>query len=446
MVRLSFCRILVTLACLVPLPAAGQAPLTLDHAVQTALAQNASLRAARAGVDDAAAQVAQARSGFYPRLSVIESWQRGDQPVFVFSSLLSARQFAAKNFAIDALNHPDPIGFFRTTVGVEQLLFDGGRQRSATTIAELRRTIADASTSEAAGAVAIATTQAFARAVTSDAARRAAEAGITAAREDLARAERRRDAGLATDADVLALAVHAAELQQRAIQAAGEAAVARAELNRLMGAPIGAPNELVVPATTGSDDVGVDADVTLLLAEAEARRPELKRAADSQQIAAAARQQARSVLVPQVAAQGVVEVAGTRFADRASSWIVGGELRWTFSTGGAELAAIKGAAASIARTRAEADDARAAVHVDVITALRRVEAARARYAVGRATVEQAHESQRIIRDRFEAGIAPVNDVLRASTATLDAEASSVSALADSMVAGAMLRRALGRIP
>jgi outer membrane protein TolC len=446
MVRRSICRILVTVASLMPLPAAGQGPLTLDGAVHAALARNASLRAARAGVDDATAQVAQARSGFYPRLSVTESWQRGDQPVFVFSSLLSAREFAAKNFAIDALNHPDPIGFFHTTVGVEQLLFDGGRQRSATTIATLRRTIADASTNEAAGALAVTTTQTFARVVTSDAARRAAEAGSAAAREDLARAERRRDAGMATDADVLALVVHVAELQQRAIQADGEAAVARAELNRLMGAPIDAPIHVVLPANTGSDDIGAGADVTSLLAEAEARRPELKRAAGSEQIAAAARQQARSALVPQIAAQALVDVAGTRFADRASSWIVGGELRWTFSTGGAELAAMNAAAASIARTRAEADDARAAVHVDVISALRRVEAARARYVVGRATVEQAQESQRIIRDRFEAGIAPVNDVLRASTAMLDAEANSVSALVDTMVAGAMLRRALGRTP
>jgi outer membrane protein TolC len=446
MVRPSVCRILVCVASLMPLPAAGQEPLTLDGAVQAALARNASLRAARAGVDEAAAQVAQARSGFYPRFSVTEAWQRGNQPVFVFSSLLSARQFAAKNFAVDALNHPDPIGFFHTIVGVEQLLFDGGRQRSATTIATLRRTIADASTNEAAGTLAVTTTQAFARVVTSDAARRAAEAGIAAAREDLARAERRRDAGLATDADVLALVVHTAELQQRAIQADGDAAVARAELNRLMGAPIDAPIQLVVPANPGSDDVGPNTNVTSLLAEAEAGRPELKRAADSAQIAAAARREARSALVPQVAAQGILDIAGTRFADRASSWIVGGELRWTFSTGGAELAAIKAAAASIARTRAEADDARAAVHVDVISALRRIEEARARYAVGRATVAQAQESQRIIRDRFEAGIAPVNDVLRASTATLDAEASSVSALADTMVAGAMLRRALGRTP
>jgi hypothetical protein len=42
------------------------------------------------------------------------------------------------------------------------------------------------------------------------------------AREDLARAERHRDTGLVTDADVLAFVVHVADLQQRAIQSEGD--------------------------------------------------------------------------------------------------------------------------------------------------------------------------------------------------------------------------------
>lgn len=107
---------------------------------------------------------------------------------------------------------------------------------------------------------------------------------------------------------------------------------------------------------------------------------------------------------------------------------------------------MKASAASIARTRAEADDARAAVHVEVVSALRRLETARARRDAGRAAIDQARESQRIIRDRFEAGIASVNDVLRASTALLDADANRVASLIDTMVATAMLRRALGRTP
>ena len=425
-----------------PRGAAAQEPLTLDQAVQSALTQNASLRSLRAGRDEADAQSSQARSGFFPRLTFTESWQRGDQPVFVFSSLLAARQFGAANFAIDALNHPDPIGFFRGAVGVEQLIFDGGRQRAAADAARLRRDIAGLATDEASAGLVLATTQAFGRVIAAQAARRATDAGIAAAREDLARVERRRDLGMATNADVLGLAVHLADLQQRAIQAEGDAAVAHAELNRLMGIPVDRDHRLVEPTIGAAADA--QSSVAALLKEADAARPEIRRSEAARQLADAGTRQARAAFIPQVGAQAGFDVSGTRFNDRASSWIVGGEVRWTFSLGGAELAQTKAAAAAAARARAEADEARAAVHVEVVSALRKLDAARARLAVGRAAAEQARESQRIIRDRFDAGIAPVNDVLRASTAVLDADTQSTSAAVDAMVSEALLRRAVGR--
>ena len=438
-----FRGILVAAAALVPVCAIAQEPLTVDAAVQAAIAHNASLRAARAGLDEAAARTDEARSGFFPRLSVSEAWQRGDEPVFAFSSLLSSRQFAASNFAIDALNHPDPIGFFRTTVGVEQLIYDGGRQRAAAASASFGRDIAAASVDQATAGIALQTTQAFGRLLVSEAAKRAADGGLESARQDLIRAENRRDAGRATDADVLSLAVHVADLQQRAIQANSESAVARAELNRLMGAPVDAPLVAAAPAPAAPPS---SADITALLAEADAARPEIKRAAAAARVAEKTQTQATAALIPQIAAQAAYDLSGTQFSDRAGAWIVGGQIRWTFSTGGAELAGRKAAAAAIARAAAESDDARAAVHVEVISAAGGIESARAREAVGRAAADQARESQRIIRDRFEQGLAGVNDVLRASTAVLDAEASRTAAIVDLMVANAMLRRAVGRLP
>jgi outer membrane protein len=429
-----------------PRQLSAQEPVTLDRALSAALAHNASLRASRAGVDEAAARVTETRSGLFPRVSVTESWQRGDQPVFVFSSLLSARQFAAPNFAIDALNHPDPIGFFRTTAGVEQLLFDGGRQRASATAASLRRDIASASSDEAAAAIAVATTNAFGRIVTAQAARRAADAAMTTAREDLARAERRRDAGMATDAEVLALVVHVAELRQRIIQYDGDAGVASAELNQLMGDPVERDVTVIEPASADVKDAVGERDVSALLAEADAARPELKRAAAAERVADAGRRQAQAGLIPQVAAQAAFDLSGTQFNDRASSWMVGGELRWSFSAGGAEQAALKAAAAATARAHAESDDAHASVHVEVVTALRRLESAAAREAAGRAAVEQARESERITRDRFDAGLASVSDLLRASAAVIDAAANRIAALVDTLSAAAMLRRALGRKP
>jgi outer membrane protein TolC len=423
---------------LVPVCAIAQEPLTVEAAVQVAIAHNASLRAARAGLDEAAARTDEARSGFFPRLSVSEAWQRGDEPVFVFGSLLSSRQFAASNFAIDALNHPEAVGFFHTTVGVEQLVYDGGRQRATVASASLRRDIAVLSVDEATAAITLQTTHTYGRLLVAEAAGRAAGAGVEAARRDLAGAEHRRNAGMATDADVLSLVVHLADLQQRAIQAAGDAAIARAELNRLMGAAVDAP---IVAAAPTLAALPPTSDLAGLLAEADAARPEIKRA-----VAETAQSQATAPLIPQVAAQAAFDWSGTQFGHRAGSWIVGGQVRWTLSTGGAELASRKATAAAMLRAAAEADDVRAAVQVEVVTAAGHLESARAREAVGRAAAEQARESQRIIRDRYEQGLAGVTDVLRASGAVLDAEANRTAAVVDAITAAALLRHAVGRVP
>jgi outer membrane protein TolC len=428
---------------LMPMTLSAQETVTLDQAVKETLTHNAALRAAQAGVSEGAEHVTEAKSGWFPRISFTESWQRGDQPVFVFSSLLASRQFTAANFAIDSLNHPDATGFFRGSFGAEQLLFDGGRQRAAVAGAELRRDISQLAVDEAAAGLIPAATQAYGRILTAEAGRRAADTALQAAQEDLARAERRRDVGMATDADVLALAAHAASLRQRAIEHAGDAAVARAELNRLMGAPV--DREYQVSEPVRADGVALTkSGLTAALAEADANRPELRRAAAVVRLAEADGKSARTALIPQVAAQAGVDLSGLRFNDRASSWIVGGELRWNLSLGGAELARSRAAMEARARAAAEAEDARAAVHVEVVTAFRRLEAADARQAVGRAAVDQARERQRIIRDRFDAGLAGVTDVLQASSAVTEAEAQRVSAAVDAITSDAMLRRAVGR--
>ena len=162
----------------------AQERLTLDRAVQETLARNASLRAARAASAAESARVREARSAWFPRVSVTESWQRGDQPVFVFSSLLSARRFAASNFVLDTLNHPEALGFFRTSVGVEQLLFDGGGRRSAVQIAAIRQDISELAVEEAAADLALSATRAFGRGLVAEAGRRGGNRALHPAPEN----------------------------------------------------------------------------------------------------------------------------------------------------------------------------------------------------------------------------------------------------------------------
>jgi outer membrane protein TolC len=105
---------------------------------------------------------------------------------------------------------------------------------------------------------------------------------------------------------------------------------------------------------------------------------------------------------------------------------------------------VRQASFAVQRTEAEHARAEATVRLEVLTALEQLGAARARQDIGRAAVMQARESQRMIRDRYEAGIAPANDAIRAATAVLDAEAQRINALVDLLVAEAALERATGQ--
>jgi len=426
---------------LVATTASAQGVLTLDDATAQALTGNRALETTRSGVREAASRADEARSGFYPRVSVIESWQRGNNPVFVFSSLLSARQFGAPNFAINALNHPDATGFFHGAVMVDQVLFDGGRTGGGVDMATEARKLAEASRDEQALSLTVDVARAYGRVLRGEAEARAAAAAVAAAQEDVTRAERRRDAGTVTDADVLSLTVHLAAMRQRAIQAAGDAATARAELNRLRGVAIDTDFAVQEPVPLVASTLP---GWTALVAEAEAGRPELQRRAAAVGMAEAGRRQARSAWWPQVAAQAAYQYDGLSFADRASAWTVGGEVRWSLATGGAANASVRAATEAAQRARLAHEDARAAVQVDLRAALSRLESATAREAVARATVAQARESQRIVRNRYDAGMAGVADVLGAATAVLDAETSRLAALVDRIEAHAALNRALGR--
>ena len=98
------------------LPLAAQETLSLDQAVQLALRQNKSLEASRALEKGADAHTRGARSGYYPSLNYSESATRSNNPVFVFSSLLTEHQFAAQNFQIGPLNRPDALDNFRSNL------------------------------------------------------------------------------------------------------------------------------------------------------------------------------------------------------------------------------------------------------------------------------------------------------------------------------------------
>jgi outer membrane protein TolC len=183
--------------------------------VAAVLAGNPEVRESRAIEAEAAERVPQARAGFLPRVDVTESWQRGNQPVFVFGALLAQRRFAQSNFAIDQLNHPDALSNYRTAVTIEQVVFDGGRTSANLRAATLGHSSAQAAGRQTLNDLRLAATRAFGRVLVAAAEPNAAASAVSAAEEDARTAGDRRDAGVGTEADALAFQVHLAPSTRR---------------------------------------------------------------------------------------------------------------------------------------------------------------------------------------------------------------------------------------
>jgi outer membrane protein len=437
MLRTAFATMLVLLGAL---PAAAQAPLTLDEAIALALERNPVVRSSAAGEDASAARLRQARAGYLPRVDFVEGWQRGDNPVYVFSSLLSQRRFTAADFALDALNHPDPLSNFRAAIMIEQPVFDGLRTHNAMKAAALDSELSRLDSRAAAAELRLAVVTAFGNTLAAGAARAYAAAAVAAAEADVRRATDRRDAGLETEASVLAFQVQLSNAQSRLVKASADETVARAALNAAMGAPLDDARALAPLAPRAA----VAIDAAALETEALAARPEIVQAGLRTDRAAAGAATARAGFLPQVFVQGAAEANGGSFGDRESSWIAALQVRWNVFAGGADRARMDEAAAGIRRAEAERERLRDAVRLEVRTAVARYQSAIAHEATTRHMVGQARESQRIIRDRYEAGLAPAIEVLRAAELLAESEAASVAAANDVHITAAALDRAVGR--
>jgi len=424
----------------VALPASAQSPLSLSAAIARAKARNPDAGSAAAAEREAADRVTQARGGYFPKVDFAESWQRGNHPVFVFSSLLAQRQFTAAGFAFDALNHPNATDNFRTAFFVEQSLFDRATAANVKA-ASIGRDMAATGKRLVDHDLTAAVTEAFGRVLIAAATVRSTAATVAAARADRELAANRRDAGRVTDADVLQLDVYVARTLEQQVEATSDERIARARLNQLMGEPLNTMFSL----DPTPPSIGIDiANPAGLEEEALKNRPEVALAMQQEQLAAATVDAARAAFLPQVAAQGVWELNGGAWNSRSSSWVVGATARINLFRGFADKARLAEARNQATRRAIEKGKAETLARLDVQIALARLEAARASEAVGRAAADQARESRRIIRDRYESGLTDAAMLLRSADAVQQADAQQIAARVHVLTATATLQRAIGR--
>ena len=245
-----------------------------------------------------------------------------------------------------------------------------------------------------------------------------------------------------TDADLLQLDVYLARTIEHQVQATSDERIARARLNQLMAEPLTTMFSLdLTPPEIAIDIITNPAG---LEEEALKNRPEVTLAEQQEQLAAATVDAARAAFLPQVAAQGGWELNGGAWNSRASSWVVGVVGRINLFHGLADKARLAGAREHATRRALEKDKAETMARLNVQIAIARLEAARASEAVGRAAADQAQESRRIIRDRYESGLTDAAMLLRSADAVQQADARQIAARVNVLTATATLQRATGR--
>jgi outer membrane protein len=178
-------------------------------------------------------------------------------------------------------------------------------------------------------------------------------------------------------------------------------------------------------------------------AETLSGRPDLRMAASGELLATAVRRAARARFLPEIAATGGVEWKGLDVTDRRASWVVGAEVRLNLFAGGEDRARRREADALVAKAAAERQAVLAGAGESVRAAAARVRSARAEADARRDAAFQAREAERLVRERYEAGLATATDLLRATSTSLDAEAGATHSRLDLVVALVTLTHALG---
>ena len=407
------------------------------------LERHPAVEASAAQKRAADSRIEASRSGHLPKVTYSESITRSDNPVFVFGSLLEQHQFTQGNFDLGTLNRPNFLNNFQSQLSVSQTVYDFGGTRSQVRAATLESEIAGEDERRARRNVVAGVAGAYFAAILAKQRLTVAQEAVRSAEADLTTAQTVRQAGLSTDADVLSVRVHLAGMREREIQARYAVDTAQAALDDALGLPLETKHDLSTPLTEAK--LG-SADLEGLDKSAVQDRAEARQAALAVRVNEAESSAARSALFPKISVRGAFEADRQTFATKGgANWLFGVSLDWNVFNGFADRSHREETAHLAAAARARQKQTDSAVQLEVRRAYADWQAAQERIGVATAAVAQAEESLRITRNRYQAGLTTVTELLRNETATLETQTNRLEAVYQQRLAATALELAAGTL-
>ncbi len=415
--------------------------LTLSSAVDLALKNSPLIRITLSGREIAAAQLREARAGWFPLLQFSETFARGNNPVFVFGSLLEQARFSQQNFQLSKLNNPDSLSNFRTALLFRQTLFDQLQTYTHFTQARLGQQKANLQKAMVEQQVRFEVLRSFYGVLVAHAKKEVADEAVKMAEADVKQTRDRFQNGLVVESDLLAGEVQLGELREHRIESEGDVTVAYATLSTALGLPVEASQKVVGELIDKRFELPQKEELIRL---ALLHRPDYAQAGYDVRSTQEGVLGAKGEYLPRLDLLGNYGLSGKDLSSGSSDYTISANLTFNLFDPG-RRARVSKARAAESMAIAEQKHLASQISLEVVTAYEQYVSARERLAVAKQVINQATETHRIVQNRYREGLTTITEVLRAETALVRTRLNLVAARYDHYMSYAHVLLSCGRL-
>lgn len=261
--------------------------------------------------------------------------------------------------------------------------------------------------------------------------------------EQLVVSKARVEAGALTTADVLRVEVARANIQQQELQAGVQESAARTQLLVLLALPLDAEVDFAEPTTLEEEATKPVPELAAASDEAVKFRADLSQSVHLLEGAEATSRSRLMALLPDIDLNAAyVHVDGQNLAQRDAAYI-GVRASWAVWLWGAQFFAHRSAARNAEAARLTTQDATRQVKGEVSGRLDQLRAATAAIEVAKTAMASAEEAYRVTSAVVQAGSGTTTDLLDAQSALTQAKLNLVRSKYQQAMARVQLRRAMG---
>jgi outer membrane protein len=391
----------------------GQSSLDLPQAIAIALENSPTRRMVMADTLVTRAVVSLTKAHFFPRVSLSETATLGNDPVTVFGSRLREARFTPADFAASRINHPEPLGDFSTRISGEWNLFDSFAKVHQLRKAKLMDQAAVKQLSRSDQELIFRVVDSYYSIGVARKQAEVAEQLVKTAQAVFESSAARVESGSNVESDALLARVNLYNRQQDAIRARSNLQIAFTQFETVLGITLlesQQPAAVLIEQPVSSPSLA-EAEVHALRLRPDLKAVVLQVAAQRSSVSAL-----RSTYGPRLDVFGSWQTdRPSPFSSGSSGWVTGVELRIDVLSRDRD-ANLASENALLSRTEAAKQIAENNIRLDVRKAWFDQDASRQMLDVSRATVQHAEESLRMVRDRYDSGLATITDLLRAEDA------------------------------